>query len=56
MPPENIESLAKVARAIDVPLACGERSSTIYGFRELIERDIVTLSSPIPAAPGGCYR
>ena len=26
LPPENIESLAKVARAIDVPLACGERS------------------------------
>ncbi len=53
VPPENIESLAKVARAIDVPLACGERSSTLYGFRELIERDIVDVVQPDTGRAGG---
>ena len=33
VPPENIDALAKVAAAINVPLAAGERSGTIYQFR-----------------------
>ncbi len=53
VPPENIESLAKVARSVEVPLACGERSSTLYGFRELIERDIVDVIQPDTGRAGG---
>lgn len=53
VPPENIESIAKVAAAVDVPMACGERSATIYGFRELIERDIVDVIQPDMGRAGG---
>ena len=36
-----------------MPLACGERSSTLYGFRELIERDIVDVVQPDTGRAGG---
>src|SRR5215472_8974786 len=32
VPPENVDALAKVAAGINLPLACGERSATIFGF------------------------
>jgi galactonate dehydratase len=53
VPPENIDAIAKVAAAIDVPLACGERSATIYQFRELIERDVADVIQPDMARAGG---
>lgn len=53
VPPENIESLTKVADAIDVPLACGERSATIYGFRDLIERGVPDVIQPDMGRAGG---
>lgn len=53
VPPENVQSLAKVARSVDVPIACGERSSTLFGFRELIERDIVDVIQPDTGRAGG---
>jgi len=51
--PENIDSIAKVASAVNVPIACGERSSTLWGFRELIERDIVDVVQPDMGRAGG---
>jgi L-alanine-DL-glutamate epimerase-like enolase superfamily enzyme len=51
--PENVESLAKVAAAVNVPIAAGERSATLYGFRELIERDIVDVIQPDMGRAGG---
>mgnify|MGYP005848461597 CR=1 FL=1 len=53
VPPENVDALAKVAAAVDVPVACGERSATVYGFRELIERDIVDVIQPDMGRAGG---
>ena len=53
VPPENVESLAKVAAAVNVPIAAGERSATLYGFRELIERDIVDVIQPDMGRAGG---
>lgn len=53
VPPENPDALAKVGDAIDLPLACGERSTTIYGFRELIEREIPDVIQPDMARAGG---
>lgn len=35
---DDIEGAAKVAAAIDMPVASGENEQTRYGFRELIER------------------
>lgn len=53
VPPENVDSLAKVAEGISLPLACGERSATIYGFRELIEREIPDVVQPDMGRAGG---
>lgn len=53
VPPENVDALAKVAAGISVPLGCGERSGTIYGFRELIEREIPDVIQPDMGRAGG---
>lgn len=53
VPPENIDAIAKVAAKISLPLACGERSATIYGFRELIERDLPDVIQPDMGRAGG---
>ena len=44
-PPEDIPSLRKVAARVNIPVATGERYSTRYGFREVLETgapDIIT--------------
>src|SRR5438445_1539784 len=46
VPPENVESMAAVAAAVDIPLAAGERSSTLWGFHDLIERGGVDVVQP----------
>jgi galactonate dehydratase len=53
VPPENVDAIAKLAAKISVPLACGERSATIYGFRELIEREIPDVIQPDMGRAGG---
>ena len=53
VPPENIDALAKVAAGISVPLAAGERCSTLWGFRELIEREILDVVQPDMGRAGG---
>lgn len=51
--PENIENIARVARAVNLPIAAGERHATIYGVRELIEREIVDVIQPDTGRAGG---
>ena len=51
--PENEEALARVAEAVNVPVSAGERHATIYGFRNLIERDIVDVIHPDTGRAGG---
>jgi galactonate dehydratase len=53
VPPENLDAIAKVANGISLPLACGERSATLYGFRELIEREIPDVVQPDMGRAGG---
>jgi L-alanine-DL-glutamate epimerase-like enolase superfamily enzyme len=53
VPPENVEALAEVAAAVNLPIAAGERSATLYGFRELIEREIVDVIQPDMGRAGG---
>ena len=36
--PDSIQSMAEVARKVNVPIATGERLHTIYEFREILER------------------
>ena len=51
--PENIEAIARVAGAVDLPIAAGERHATMWGARELIEREIVDVIQPDTGRAGG---
>lgn len=51
--PENLDGYARIRAAADVPLAAGERMATIFGLRELIERDLVDVIQPDTGRAGG---
>jgi len=51
--PEDIEALARVADAVGIPIAAGERHSLIHGVRQLIEREIVDVIQPDTGRAGG---
>jgi galactonate dehydratase len=53
-PPENIEAMAKIGEArASTDLATGERLYTKWGFRELLEKQVVDIIQPDPAHDGG---
>ena len=56
VPPENFDALAKVAGAVNVPIGTGERSATVYGLREIIEREIVDVIQPDTGRAGGLWQ
>lgn len=51
--PENLDALARVRDSVDIPLAAGERVSTIFGIRPYIERDLVDVIQPDTGRAGG---
>ncbi|MBZ0304021.1 MAG: mandelate racemase/muconate lactonizing enzyme family protein [Anaerolineae bacterium] len=51
--PEHVESLARVAASVELPIAAGERHAAIYGVRELIEREIIDVVQPDTGRAGG---
>ncbi len=51
--PENMDGLARVADAVAIPIAAGERLATIWGWRTLIEREIVDVIQPDTGRSGG---
>jgi galactonate dehydratase len=51
--PENIDAYARIRDAVDIPLAAGERLSTIWGIRPLIERELVDVIQPDTGRAGG---
>lgn len=52
-PPEDYQGLASVRRAVDTPIAAGENESTLYGFRELIDRGAADILQPSITKVGG---
>ena len=52
-PPEDYTGLAEVARATDTPIALGENESTLYGFREIVERRAGDILQPSITKVGG---
>lgn len=50
---DDIEGLAAVARAIDIPVATGEHEYTKFGFRELIARGGADIVQPDIGRVGG---
>ena len=51
--PEDIEAIARVADAVSLPIAAGERHSHTWGVRRLIEREIVDVIQPDTGRAGG---
>jgi len=55
VPPENVDEMAKVAAAINIPVAAGERLYTRWSFRELLEKQAVDYIQPDLCHCGGFY-
>jgi galactonate dehydratase len=51
--PENTDAMARIAAAVGVPLATGERLVTRHGFRPLLESGAVAVIQPDPCHAGG---
>src|SRR5262245_39544707 len=52
-PPEDYAGLAQVRAAIDTPIALGENESTLFGFREIVERGAADILQPSITKVGG---
>ena len=50
---DNPDAMAEVARAVRVPIACGERLLTRWEFRPLLERNCVRIIQPDICHAGG---
>ena len=53
LPPEDYDGYAKLAAAVDTPIAAGEQESTHWGFRLLIERGKIDIVQPDLTRCGG---
>jgi len=53
VPPENVDGLILVSRALQTPVCAGERLATIYGFRELLMKQGVAVINPDITNVGG---
>ena len=51
--PENVDQMARVAHAVKVPIATGERRYTKFDFRELFEKQAVAVVQPDLCHAGG---
>ncbi len=53
VPPENRDEMARVARSTSIPIASGERLSTKYEFRELLEKQAAVILQMALGRVGG---
>jgi galactonate dehydratase len=53
VPPENIEEMARVARATSIPIATGERLLTKFEFRALLEKQAASIIQADLTMAGG---
>lgn len=53
VPPENVDGLMLVSRALSTPVCAGERLATVYGFRELLAKQAVAVINPDITNVGG---
>lgn len=44
--PENIDALLEISRSTTIPIATGERNTTRWGFREIIEKKAAAILQP----------
>lgn len=53
--PENVDEMVRVSRSTSIPIAAGERLFTKFGFRELIEKQAVSVVQPDLCHCGGIF-
>ncbi len=53
VPPENTKEMAKVARSTTIPIATGERLTTVFDFTRLLEDGAATYLQPDLGSCGG---
>lgn len=53
VPPENRDEMARVARSTSIPIATGERLSTKYEFRELLDKQAAVILQMALGRVGG---
>ncbi len=53
VPPENRDEMARVARSTSIPISTGERLSTKYEFRELLEKQAAVILQMALGRVGG---
>lgn len=53
--PENVDEMVRVARSTTIPIAAGERLFTKFGFRDLIEKQAVSVVQPDLCHCGGIF-
>lgn len=53
--PENVDCMADIARGTTVPIAAGERLFTKWGYRELLEKQAVSVVQPDLCHVGGIF-
>jgi L-rhamnonate dehydratase len=51
--PDELEAYARLADTVDIPVAAGEEDTTVWGFRELVERGHVDIVQPDVTRCGG---
>jgi 2-dehydro-3-deoxyphosphogalactonate aldolase len=51
VPPENVEEMAKVARATSIPVATGERLASKYAFAALLRAQAASILQPALGGP-----
>lgn len=51
--PENLDGMRRVRAAVDIPLAAGERLSTLWGYKKLIGEGLVDIVQPDTGRVGG---
>jgi L-alanine-DL-glutamate epimerase-like enolase superfamily enzyme len=52
-PPEDYAGLARVRRALRIPIACGENDATVFAFREIIAAGAADIVQPSITKVGG---
>ena len=53
VPPENVDEMARVARSTSIPVATGERLSTVYEFTQLLEKQAAAILQMALGRVGG---
>ena len=44
--PENVDALLEITRSTPIPIATGERNTTRWGFREIVEKEAAAVLQP----------